>query len=195
MFGLHHSLHRPPSEAKLFYGTYSAIVMLAAGIVLIPGAPLGLVTVTVQALAGVLLPSASVFLLLLCNDRDVLGPWVNKMWLNVVATLILGALLMLSGILMVTTVFPNVNLTILLLVLGGLLFAGLATLGTLGIRGQAPAAASTEPRETWTMKPIALLGRPPTSRVRTVTMATMYAYLFLAVILLAVKAVKLSGGF
>ena len=41
------------------------------------GAPLGLITEAVQALAGVLLPSASVFLLLLCNDREVLGPWRN----------------------------------------------------------------------------------------------------------------------
>ena len=41
---------------------------------LIPGAPLGVITEAVQALAGVLLPSATVFLLLLCNDREVLGP-------------------------------------------------------------------------------------------------------------------------
>ena len=46
------------------------------------------------------------FLLLLCNDRQVLGPWVNRPWLNAVATLILGVLLMLSAILVVTTVFP-----------------------------------------------------------------------------------------
>ena len=194
VFGMRHSLNRPPSEAKFFYGTYSAIVMLAAGIVLIPGAPLGLVTVTVQALAGVLLPSASVFLLLLCNDREVLGPWVNKMWLNVFATVILGALLMLSGILMVTTVFPNVNVTLLLIVLAGVLVVGLATLGGLGIRSRSGAAAGPpERRETWTMKPIALLGRPPRSTLRTITMATMYGYLFLAVILLAVKAAKLAG--
>jgi Mn2+/Fe2+ NRAMP family transporter len=195
VFAVRHSLNRPPREAKLFYGSYSAIVAFAAGIVLIPGAPLGLVTVTVQALAGVLLPSASVFLLLLCNDRDVLGPWVNRMWLNVIATVILGALLMLSGILMVTTVFPNVNVTLLLFVLAGVLAVGLATLGIFGIRGQeATASAPEQRRETWTMKPIALLGRPPRSRVRTITMATMYAYLFLAVVLLVVKAIKLGGG-
>jgi hypothetical protein len=152
--------------------------------------------VTVQALAGVLLTSASVFLLLLCNDRDVLGPWVNKTWLNVVATLILGALLMLSGILMVTTVFPNVNVTLLLIVLAGLLVVALGGLGILALRARRVGApTSAEGRETWTMKPIALLGRPPRSRVRTVTMATMYIYLFLAVALLAVKAVKLAGGF
>ena len=44
-----------------------------------------MITLAVQALAGVLLPSASMFLLLLCNDREVLGPWVNRPWLNVLA--------------------------------------------------------------------------------------------------------------
>jgi Mn2+/Fe2+ NRAMP family transporter len=51
--------------------------------VLTPGAPLGLLTNAVQALAGVLLPSATVFLLLLCNDHAVLGPWVNGRALTV----------------------------------------------------------------------------------------------------------------
>ena len=76
---------------------------------LIPGAPLGLITTAVQALAGLLLPSASVFLLLLCNDPEVLGPWVNRPWLNWVAGLIVGVLLLSSGILMATTVSPDMD--------------------------------------------------------------------------------------
>ena len=87
------------------------MVGLSAGIVLIPGAPLGLITTSVQALAGLLLPSASVFLLLLCNDREVLGPWVNARWLNLVATVIISVLLILSGTLMASTLFPSVNVT------------------------------------------------------------------------------------
>ena len=70
-FGAHHSLHRNFFQAKGFYLSFAAIISVAAGIVLIPHAPLGLITVAVQALAGVLLPSASVFLLLLCNDPAV----------------------------------------------------------------------------------------------------------------------------
>ena len=85
IFGTQHSLHRRVREAKFFYAPSPGIVGLAAAIVLIPGAPLGLITTAVQALAGVLLPSATVFLLLLCNDKAVLGPWVNRPWLNVVA--------------------------------------------------------------------------------------------------------------
>src|SRR4029077_12666917 len=65
VFGLKHSLHRGFADAKQFYLSYSAMVAAAAAIVLIPGAPPGLITTAVQALAGLLLPSASVFLLLL----------------------------------------------------------------------------------------------------------------------------------
>src|SRR5258708_20757055 len=68
MFGLRHSLHRGIGDAKLFYGTYAATVALAAGIVLIPYAPLGLITTAVQALAGTLLPRATAFVLLLSHD-------------------------------------------------------------------------------------------------------------------------------
>lgn len=74
VFKLRHSLHHKLSEAKAFYGTFMGMIILAGAIVLIPNAPLGLLTLAVQALAGILLPSATVFLVLLCNDRDVLGP-------------------------------------------------------------------------------------------------------------------------
>ena len=109
VFGIRHSLHRGFKEAKQFYLSYTAMVVVAAGVVLIPRAPLGLITTSVQALAGLLLPSAAVFLLLLCNDREVLGPWVNPKWLNLLASVIVGVLLVLSGTLMATTLFPSVN--------------------------------------------------------------------------------------
>ena len=59
VFGLKHSLHRSFRDARAFYASYTALVAVAAAVVLIPGAPLGLLTTAVQALAGVLLPSAS----------------------------------------------------------------------------------------------------------------------------------------
>src|SRR6202047_4733809 len=109
VLGMNHSLHRGFGQAKGFYAVYGALVGGAATIVLIPGSPLGLITEGVQVLAGVLLPSATVFLLLLCNDREVLGPWVNRTWLNVVASLIIGVLVMLSLILASTVLFPAVD--------------------------------------------------------------------------------------
>jgi len=194
VFGMRHSLHRPPREAKFFYGSYSAIIALAASIVLIPGAPLGVITLAVQALAGVLLPSASVFLLLLCNDREVLGPWVNKRWLNILATVILGILFMLSGILVATTAFPTINVTLLLIVLVSLLAVGLVVLGVVNRPEPEAAAVPTERRETWTMPSLALLGKPVWSRARRLTLYLMYGYLAVVIILLVFKAVRLAGG-
>jgi Mn2+/Fe2+ NRAMP family transporter len=77
VLSVNHSLHRKPKEAKAFFAVYGGLVVLAAALVLTPETPLGLLTNAVQALAGVLLPSATVFLFLLCNDEAVLGPWVN----------------------------------------------------------------------------------------------------------------------
>src|SRR5260370_17843505 len=122
MFGRGFSLHRGFREAKLFYGMYAAMVVLAAAIVLIPHAPLGLITTAVQALAGILLPSTTVFAVLLCNDRAVLGPWINRPWLNVLAAIIVGALLLLSLILVISTVVPSVDVTVLLKLTPPLIF-------------------------------------------------------------------------
>jgi Mn2+/Fe2+ NRAMP family transporter len=79
VFSLRHSLHRRPQDAKGFYAVYFGLIVVAA---LAPGIPLGLLTNAVQTLAGVLLPSATVFLLLLANDKSILGPWVNTRTLN-----------------------------------------------------------------------------------------------------------------
>ena len=109
VLSLHHSLHRKPKEAKVFYAVYGGLVTLAAALVLTPGAPLGLLTNAVQALAGVLLPSATVFLLLLCNDHAVLGPWVNGRALTVFTGAVIAALVMLSIILTASVFFPGMS--------------------------------------------------------------------------------------
>ena len=196
IFGLRHSLHRGVREAKLFYGSYTAMVALAAAITLIPRAPLGLITTAVQALAGILLPSASVFLVLLCNDRAVLGPWVNKAWLNAVAGFIVSVLLALSLVLVVTTVIPTIDVTKLVVVLGSVvlvLFVG----GALWLwlsqrRGEPVPEVSRAERENWRMPALALLERPKMSAARRVAMLTLSGYLVVAIVLLAVKAVQIA---
>jgi NRAMP (natural resistance-associated macrophage protein)-like metal ion transporter len=201
IFGTKSSLHRSFREAKGFYALFSLVVVGAAAIVLIPGAPLGVITLAVQALAGVLLPSASMFLLLLCNDREVLGPWVNSLWLNILATVIVSVLLLLSLILMATTLFPKVNVTTLALAGGAGLLVGLLIAAAIGLRSRRGAKEVTVietgprvPKEQWTMPPITLLARPPASTARKTAMLSMEAYLLLAVALLVVKAVQLAGG-
>ena len=198
MFGLRHSLHRGIRDAKLFYGSYAATVAVAAGIVLIPHAPLGLITTAVQALAGILLPSFTVFVLLLCNDRAVLGPWVNKPWLNIVATVIVSVLLLLSMVLVISTVVPSVDVNRLVVVLGSVMVLALLAGGAWTWRGQRGAVREPEvsraERENWRMPALALLERPKWSAGRRVAMIVMGGYLVLAVALLAVKAVQLALG-
>ena len=198
VFGASHSLHRGFREAKLFYGIFSGLVALAAAIVLIPGAPLGVMTEAVQALAGVLLPSATVFLLLLCNDREVLGPWVNGPWVNALASVIVAVLVTLSLILVATTLFPSINAATLSVYLGVALVAVLLVFGVTMLRRRergAPAAAlSPEARRNWTMPPLALLERPRWSAGRKAGMIMLRGYLFLAVLLLIVKATQLGGA-
>jgi Mn2+/Fe2+ NRAMP family transporter len=193
VFGLRHSLHRGFREAKLFYGTYAGMVAVAAAIVLIPRAPLGLITVAVQALAGILLPSASVFLVLLCNDRDVLGPWVNKPWLNVVATLIVSVLLELSLILVIETMFPSLNASTLVIVLSSIVGVAVVVAAVLILRSRSPVQEmSHSEKENWRMPALALLQQPRWSLGRRIAILTLRGYLVIAVILLVVKAVQIA---
>jgi len=198
MFGVRHSLHRGIGEAKLFYSSYTAMVLLAAVIVLIPYAPLGLITTAVQALAGIMLPSSTVFAILLCNDRAVLGPWVNRPWLNLFAGLIVGVLIVLSMILVISTVIPSIDVTRLLLVLGSVMMVvliGGAVWFQLSRARDVPAhELSRADRENWRMPALALLERPTWSLGRKIAMVTLSGYLVLAIVLLGVKAIQLALG-
>ena len=203
VFGIEHSLHRKFREARPFYLSYAAMIAVAAGIVLVPGAPLGLLTTAVQALAGVLLPSASAFLLLLCNDREVLGPWMNPRWLNILAGVIIGVLLMLSGTLVVGTLFPGFNSAQVAIGVSVLLLAGAAGGGgwlwlTRSRRPPAPphprTTMSRAARMSWRMPPLALLKPVAWSQGTKLAMLVLRGYLAVSVLLLIVKAVQLGGG-
>ncbi len=203
VFGLKHSLHRKFSDAKAFYLSYSAMVAAAAGIVLIPGAPLGLITTAVQALAGLLLPSASVFLLLLCNDREVLGPWVNRRWVNTVAAAIIGILLLLSGILMAATLFPHLDVARIAEYLAVVMLIG-AAIALIGIfrslhrRAAAPPPQRGSPGDqdkmSWRMPPLALLQPVTWSAGTRLGMIALRGYLVLGALLLIAKAIQIARG-
>jgi Mn2+/Fe2+ NRAMP family transporter len=106
--GWPHSLQKPVREAKGFYGTYVVCVGAAAALVLIPRAPLQLIILGVQVLAGIVLPSAIIFLQLLLNDKELLGEtYVNKSWNNWVNWTIIIVLFILSLILAAQVVAPN----------------------------------------------------------------------------------------
>jgi len=195
VMGAKHSLHRSWRDAKAFYGSYAAMVAVGAGVVLVPHAPLGLITEGVQALAGVLLPSAIVFLLLLCNDREVLGPWVNPLWLNAIAVVIVAVLVVLSVILMVTTMFPNINVVLVSEVLGAATAAPLVVFGGVALlRRDSSSRPSKANRDRWSMPALALLDPPIWSPGRKAGMYVLRGYIVLAVVLLVVKTVTVGLG-
>ncbi len=106
--GWEHSLHKKLWEAPGFYATYIACVGAAAAIVLIPHVPLQLVIISVQVFAGLILPSAIIFLQLLLNDRELLGDrWVNRPWNNTINWTIIIVLFALSLLLAAQVVLPQ----------------------------------------------------------------------------------------
>ncbi len=194
IFGLRHSLHRGFRDAKLFYGAYAATVVFAAIVVLLANDQiLGLITTAVQALAGILLPSASVFLVLLCNDPEVLGPWMNRPWLNIFATLIVSILLELSMILVVTTILPSLNVLALVEILSAVVLAAVLVASFLILRNPARIEKmSTAEKENWRMPALSLLQQAKWSLGRRVAVLVLSGYLVVAVALLVVKAVQLA---
>jgi hypothetical protein len=114
-----HSLHRGVGQAKGFYALYAALICGAAAIVLLPGSPLGLITEGVQVLAGVLLPAATVFLLMLCNDRAVLGPWVNTAKTNAFTGAVIAVLITLSIVLTASVMFPAITASAIFAIMAG----------------------------------------------------------------------------
>jgi Mn2+/Fe2+ NRAMP family transporter len=195
---LKHSLHRPVRQAKGFYACYVGLIAVAATLVLVPRVPLGLLTEGVQTLAGVLLPSACVFLLLLCNDKAVLGPWANGRKLNVLTGAIIWVLVILSVILTASVLFPAITGSQIGTVLAVGAVVGVALGAFLLAQGRRrrdrvtvpDALAETKNRDSWRMPPLSLLERPTMSRQRKLGLLVLRGYLVVAFILVIVKIVE-----
>jgi Mn2+/Fe2+ NRAMP family transporter len=195
VLSLRHSLHHRPREAKTFYAVYAGLIGLAAALVLTPGTPLGLLTNAVQTLAGVLLPSATVFLLLLCNDEEVLGPWVNGPWLNLFTGAVIGALLLLSIVLTAAVLFPAISARTMIGILTGGAAAGLIGATPPFLKAlRAPVwRADARLREHWTMPPLSTLGQAPMTAVARFAMLALRGYLAIAGGLVVLRILSLAG--
>ena len=210
-----HSLHWKISEAPLFYGGYALLLALSAAVAFSPDHILGLVTQGVQALAGVLLPSATVFLVLLCNDSAVLGPWVNTLRQNILAWTIVWSLVLLSLALTATTFFPGLSTTTIEAGLAGGAAVGIvggaaviiasrrssdlrdaeATPRKLGGGLDTPAerrAVRRQDRANWQTPNLAMIARPTMSPIRRAGLLTLRGYLVLAVVFVIIKIVEVG---
>jgi Mn2+/Fe2+ NRAMP family transporter len=107
VFGWAHSLNARVREAPWFYGFYFFALITAGTVVLIPGAPLVLITLFVQVIAVTLLPAALVFLILLLNNEQTMGKHTNTLFQNIANISIVAGIIILSTVYGISAMFPN----------------------------------------------------------------------------------------
>jgi hypothetical protein len=155
-------------------------------------------TNAVQTLAGVLLPSATVFLLLLCNDSAVLGPWVNTKGLNLFTGAVIAVLVMLSIILTAAVLYPEISgETIVAVFVGGTLAALVIYLifGRIRPAVEAPVQPGRRSlRNTWRMPPLPELPPRQLTTLNLVWLFVLRVYLIVAAGLVLVRILTLATG-
>ncbi len=104
-----HSFNLDFGSGWLFYGAAIVSTLIAAGIVLIPGAPLLAMTLTVNVIATLLMAPALLLLLLLVNDRDIMGGLANGRVTNIAGGAIVVFICLAGATYGVITVFPNLG--------------------------------------------------------------------------------------
>jgi Mn2+/Fe2+ NRAMP family transporter len=196
VFSLRHSLHRKPHDARGFYAVYFGLIVIAAVVVMTPGTPLGLLTNAVQTLAGVLLPSATVFLLLLLNDEAVMGPWVNTTAMNLFTGAVIAVLVMLSIILTASVLFPDMGEDVIISILAG--GSALAGLTAIAVRALQPSKSAAKPTDnpalkwTWRMPPLEELAPAQLTVLNRIWMIVLRAYLVIAAGLVLLRIFRLA---
>jgi Mn2+/Fe2+ NRAMP family transporter len=217
---MRHSLHWKLRQAPSFYGLYAVLVGLSAVITLAWGNDLGVVIDGVEALNGILLPSALVFLILLANDEAILGPWANSTAQNWIAGVIAWAVTTFSLAPLVTTFFPDVTLMQCEYAFGVAAVIGLAAAALLWrlrprarvlARERASLSADSglrppgmnrarwrallrERRENWRTPRLETLERPALSAARRLGLLTLRGYILFAVVVVVLKLVQVTRG-
>jgi len=141
-----------------------------------------------------------VFLLLLCNDKEVLGPWVNTRWLNLFTGAVIAALVILSIILTASVMFPDATSeTVILDILGGgvalaalVALAGFFFKDKTGEAAQPIAIIDPDLRAEWRMPPLETLAPASLSLSARTWMFILRGYLVLAGGLVLVRIVTLA---
>jgi Mn2+/Fe2+ NRAMP family transporter len=100
--GFESGVNKRLGEAPIFYGLYTLLIVVGAGLILIPGFPLVRMILLSQVVNGVLLPVVLIFMTLLINKTDLMGEWKNSRFFNLVSwvtvVIMIGLSLALAGI-------------------------------------------------------------------------------------------------
>ncbi len=107
VFGWAHSLNKSVKDAPWFYVIYLGMLLTAGGVVLLPGAPLIQITMYVQVVAITLLPCSLIFAVILLNDPAFMGAHVNTRAQNIANISIIIAVILMSTLFALTTLFPG----------------------------------------------------------------------------------------
>jgi Mn2+/Fe2+ NRAMP family transporter len=105
--GFEAGIDRKFREAPSFYSLYTILIVVGAGLILIPGAPLFKILVLSQVANGVWLPIVIIFIVLLVNRRDLMGDRVNSRTFNIIAWATSVAMIVLTFILVYAAIFPS----------------------------------------------------------------------------------------
>jgi hypothetical protein len=211
---MRHSLHDKPRQAPWFYGLYAILIAVSAVVALVWGNDLDVVINGVEALNGILLPSALIFLILLANDKPVLGPWANSSAHNWVVGVIAWIVTTFSLAPLVTTFYPDVTLTqifsafIVCAVIGVVFMAAL-----LWFRSKRQENSEPDPTENrrpkgmpraqwrevlrqrraaWVTPAIDTLERPAMSVARRIGLLTLRGYIFFAIVIMVIKLIQVT---
>jgi Mn2+/Fe2+ NRAMP family transporter len=106
-FGWEQGVNRSLREAPVFFGIYTALIVLGAAIILFPIESLVRTMLASQTLNGVLLPVILLVMLRLVNDRRRMGRFVNGRIFNVVVWIATIILILLTVVLVLSSWFPN----------------------------------------------------------------------------------------
>jgi NRAMP (natural resistance-associated macrophage protein)-like metal ion transporter len=102
-FGFEAGIDKKWDEAKEFYILYTSILVIGAAIILIPNAPLIYISLWSQVINGMLLPVVLVCMILLVNNKKIMGKYINKPINNIIGW---SAVIILIGLSMILLFMP-----------------------------------------------------------------------------------------
>ncbi|MBU2702193.1 Mn2+/Fe2+ NRAMP family transporter [Sporomusaceae bacterium BoRhaA] len=106
-FGFERGISKTQEEAPVFFGLYTALIILGAALVLWPDVSLYQIMLTSQVINGILLPPILIFMVLIANDKNIMGSFANSPWYSIVSWIFTWVLIILTILLVFSTVMPD----------------------------------------------------------------------------------------
>ncbi len=104
-FGLEAGIDKSWDEAPVFYWLFTTLVVIGAAVVLIPNASLMQIMLWPQVINGALLPFVLIFMLLLINNKDLMGDYTNNWVYNLLSGITIGVIILITLMMLATSFF------------------------------------------------------------------------------------------